>query len=272
MDTGHDSVWLSSGEQLVLMISSFPIFVILPAMSSLTATVHDSDDVQVASTTSPFAVYCSQSTGRLAFTATARVTLTFFAVRPLWACATYFLSSSPRETWRSGANLTLGQSQDIWLFHVSESVTAVSIEYDTEQDFDFLTYKFSGAAPINCTGLGSAAGASDFYTEFLWHSDATNVSRLVDVQLVSAESSLPDWRAAGSGVSRQPVVLGLPGSAKGASSAAAGIAVGCVVAVALIVAAVVVIRRRSKQGLWTPADELLTLDRQSDAGAAVPES
>jgi hypothetical protein len=46
----------------------------------------------------------------------------------------------------------MGNSQDVCLLYVLDDVTDVTIEYDTERNFDFLDWEYSGARSGGYTG------------------------------------------------------------------------------------------------------------------------
>jgi hypothetical protein len=100
-ETGHNNVPLQNGSQIMMTISTHPMFVILPVLSALMATFHNSagDETGIFSDpTHVFAVYFSQSNSSIAFTATTQTALKYFAIKPPFACPVYFMSSSPSET------------------------------------------------------------------------------------------------------------------------------------------------------------------------------
>jgi hypothetical protein len=173
-ETGHNNIPLQDGDELVMTISMHPMFVILPALSSLMATVYDSTGDETATFSSPtnvFAVYFSESNGSIVFSATAQTILKYFAVKLSFGCPVYFLSSSPNEMWsasRTKGKFTLDNLQDVCLIHVSDNITSAAGAYDIEMNFDFLYYQYSGSTSTNqfYTGMGSFDERSDGFTVF----------------------------------------------------------------------------------------------------------
>jgi hypothetical protein len=77
-ETGHNNIPLQDGDQLVMRISTHPIFVIVSALSNLMATACDSAGDEIAASSGPtdgFAVYFNESSGSIIFTETAQTTL-----------------------------------------------------------------------------------------------------------------------------------------------------------------------------------------------------
>jgi hypothetical protein len=262
------------------------MFVILPVISNLSVAIYDSNNKQTdsfAAPTSVLAVYFSLSIGHLLFTATAATTLNYFTIRPPWNCSIYFLSTSPFETWRAtqtDGNFTIGNSQNISLFHISDNVTFVTGNYNIERGFDSLYYQYSSASSYY-TGAGIIAAISDYFTSFCWSSDAIGASKSILIQLASAFSTLPYRRSIVSQTSFSPILLcdeatsGSPSpsdageGARMSVAAIAGIAVGCVVGVGLIATGCVVIARcASKRRVlkWSALDNARAPEDESPGG------
>jgi hypothetical protein len=137
-ETSYKPISVDAGQQLVMSVSGYPIFVIIPSISDLSAIVYDSNNVSSRSFAAPtkaFAVYFSESCGHITFTASSRTALKYFAMKLSFPCRNYHLSSSPNVEWtgtRSEGNFTIGNSQDICFLHVSDNVTDVTVNYITE--------------------------------------------------------------------------------------------------------------------------------------------
>jgi hypothetical protein len=201
---------IPGGDQLVMMISVHPRFVLLPDLSNLAANGYNSDGAETANFTSPtsvFVVYFSESTGRIVVTATEQTTLKYFAMKSIWPPSSYFVSSLPSEKWGSDACFTIGNSQDICLFHISDTVTAVAGQFDSQTDFDLLYYQYSGEVSAAYTGSGTFSDSSSYYTAFRWHSNSVTPSVSMSIQLSSHSSSLPCRRSRGSRTSFEPIIL-----------------------------------------------------------------
>jgi hypothetical protein len=211
----HESLLLSDGQQLILTVARYPLFLVLPSIADLAATVYNSSGYQSGSFSTPtkvFAVYFSEGIGKIVFTAAAPTILKYFAVVSTFPCASYFVSSSPNEQWgasQTKGNFTLGHSQNICLFHVSDNVTNVAGVYDTEFEFDYLYYQYSGSNSTVefYTGSGSFSSSSRYFTVFYWSSDEYTPSTSFDVRLSSPLSSLPYRRGHGSGRSAFPILM-----------------------------------------------------------------
>jgi hypothetical protein len=265
------------------------MFVILPVMSNLSVVVYDSNNKQtdsITARTSVLAVYFSLSNGHLIFTATATTTLEYFSILPPWNCSIYYLSTSPIETWsptQTEGNFTIDNSQNICLFHISDNLTVVTVNYNIEKGFDSLYYQYSSASG-HYTGAGIVADTSNYFTSFCWSSDATDPSKLIWIQMESLLSTLPSRRSIGSQTSFSPILLSdetmsgspSPGSAVGdgggmSAAVIAGIAIGCVVGVGVGVIAIgcfVIARCGSGRPLYkrSALDGAFSLQDQSDSG------
>jgi hypothetical protein len=254
-ETGHSNIPLQNGNQLTMNISTHPMFVILPALSNLMARVYDStgdETVSFSTPTNVLAVYFSQSNGRIVFTATGQTTLKYFAIKPPFDCAVYFVSSSPNEIWgagRSDGNFTIRGWQDVCLLHVSDNATDVAVKYNTQEDIDFLDFEYSGTRSGNYTGSGSVSDSANYFSAFRWHQGPHGKSTSFSVRLSSPRSSLPSRTASGSGTAPSAILLeavvptpptAVPGRSSGGLSggSVAAIVVGCV---ALIVVLVIVL-------------------------------
>jgi hypothetical protein len=124
----------------------------------------------------------------------------------------YFVSSSPSERWSASqkkGNFTIGNSQSICMFHVSDIVTHVSGVFDTELGFDYLYHQYSGStlARQGYSGIGSFAEDSVGLTAFQWSSDDDGLSNSFAVEFDSPLSSLPRRLGHGSGDSAEPILV-----------------------------------------------------------------
>jgi hypothetical protein len=213
------TVSLDAGGQVVMIIASWPVFVIFPVMHDLCATVYDSSGGETDSFQTPttaFAVYFYESGGRVVFTATQETILQFFTykLQDRWTnvCRNYYLSSAPHEMWKAnqtGGNFTLGNSQDICLFHVSDNVTTVEASFDTQSNRDYLDVEYSGSADtsLSYSGIDNISESSTHFTAIRWSSDASNLSTLISIELSSPFSSFPYCECNGSVGSEDPTVL-----------------------------------------------------------------
>jgi hypothetical protein len=289
--TGYKTIALQDGQHFAMSISAQPVFIIVPDLNHLMATVYNSTGEEIATFSNPtnvFAFYFSLSNGSIVFRATDRTTLKCFVVKPPFECPEYFLSTAASETWtasNTGGNFTFDRAQDICFLHVSDNVTQVTGQYDTYPDFDFLEYDYSGARSGHYTGFGSASDFSDYITTFHWHASGREPSQSFSVSL-STGSSLPCRRLRRSGMSLSPIILEIdpvPTDPTGPLSGElpgiiAGIAAGCVV---LIVVLVVVLCKAAARksgtgsvnsytvGGWKP---VRTEPEQGEEQITVPES
>lgn len=195
-----------AGQEIEVLISSAPNFVILPSVHNLTATVFDSWGRSAGLLSSgDFGVFFS-SVGRIVLLAAGRTNVSYFSVTAPFECTEYFLSTSPMEMWGSDQNFTIGHSQNICLVHISDSTTNVAVTYETEPNFDQLFYEYSGGTAVGSySGDGRSAAVSNMFTVFRWHTDKATLSKSIEIELSSPESSLAARRshAQGSG----PVIL-----------------------------------------------------------------
>jgi hypothetical protein len=262
-----------------MTIAELPLLLILPDFRCLTVTVYDSSHTETATFSGPttiFAIYFSLSPGSIGFKATAPTSLTYFAIKSSWLCSTYYLSSSPTEVWsgaRSGGTFSIDNLQDICLFHISGSTTAVTTYYDTERGFDFLDYEYSARTSGGYTGSGSISNSSLDYTAFQWHSNSETVSLFISVNRSSLTSSLPDRRSVGNRTSSIPMILRSQDktlspspikSRMGEASSDEGRAV--VIGVAIGVPTVVLSARRAGQRQVRMVDAPFKLDTPSCTG------
>jgi hypothetical protein len=267
--TDRNYVTLTSGEQRVMTISTYPVFVIFPALSNLSATVYDSNDTESGHFSAAAAVFLSESTGRIAFVASVPTTFAYFSIRPPWNCPDYYLSSAPFETWtadQGGGNFTIENSQDVCLFHVSDNQTVATGTYNMETNFDLLYHQYSnsGSADQFYTGYGSFSDDANYFTMFRWHSDAAIPSKSIAIRLASPLSSLPYRQWQGSGTSPWPIILEeespTPGdgssSSKPSASTIVGIVIGCLVGVGLLCVAILQYTRmkRPRDALREPLE------------------
>jgi hypothetical protein len=131
-------------DEIVMNVSGHPIFVILPETAKLFGIVYNIDGVAIGSVTSDtsvLVVFFSESPGSLVLRLNGSVMLRYFgfAYPGDWKCFKYYVSTSMNERWcgsASGCNVTIGNSQDTCLFHVSDNVTAISGDYYTELGHD----------------------------------------------------------------------------------------------------------------------------------------
>jgi hypothetical protein len=197
--TGHGEIRMRAGDEIVMQVSDFPIFVVLPYV--MAGTVYDAEGVEAGHMADAFAVYFSMAGGSVVFAATSVTYLTYFSFKSPWTCSSYFLSSAPTERWLSGENFTIGHLQDICLVHVSDAVTEITGYYETDKDFDFLDY-----AGGTYTGTGTIELQADYFAAFHWHSNPVYLSSSVAVYL-NSQSSLPYRHCNGSGSSLRPIIL-----------------------------------------------------------------
>jgi hypothetical protein len=270
-------------------VTVYPVFIILPDLTGLSVTVGDGTNSGVANFSGPtsvFAVYFSLSPGSISFSARAPTTLKHFSFRVSWQCPVYYLSSSPQEQWSAGrtkGNFSIGNSQDVCLFHVSDTATDVAGFVDTESGYDRLYFQYSGSAALQFyTGQARTFTAvSNQATVFRWASDDTSPSNSFLVELSSPLSSLPCRRAVGKGTSSVPIILEdyTPVESDGRhakqSAATLGLVIGVpiVVVLAAAVTAIVVTivrRRRSAEGQRQPA-MLAAINLDDMSGGAVRE-
>jgi hypothetical protein len=206
---------LAPAGEVVMTVSEYPMVVILPEVSSLSVTVFDSAMKQTANFSSPadvFAVCFHDSVGQIFFTSTSFTTLPYFAIKPPFSCPSFYVSSAPIETWSASqttGNFTIGNNQDICLFHVSDSVTNISGAYDAGPNSNFLEYAYSGS-PLrtgNYTGNGVISDSSKSVTTFRWLSGQSNVSTSFSIRLSSPFSLLPYREGQGSITAAGPVIV-----------------------------------------------------------------
>jgi hypothetical protein len=153
--------------------------------------------------------------GKVTFRALVAHTLTFYVVTTEWPCLSYFVSLAPRDHWLANpreGNFTIGDSQEICLFHFSDRVTNVTGEYDTEEGFDFLNYRYwdstNSSREKYYTGKGTFTDSSQYLTAYHWHSNAKSKSGSFSVELISRGSTLPGYRSGDSpGSSDGPVLM-----------------------------------------------------------------
>jgi hypothetical protein len=88
------------------------------------------------------------------------------------------------------SNLTIKNSQKHCLFHISDSPTAVSVNYSTEDGYDILYFE-NGDEETLLTGSGTFSSTSSFSTRLSWISDATTLSESFSVSFSSPKSTLP---------------------------------------------------------------------------------
>jgi hypothetical protein len=202
-------------------VSGYPMFVILPDIANLSGTVYRIDGVatnNISSETSFVAIFFSELPGSIVFRSHVSTIMRYFVFAyPMdWICFEYYVSTSRNERWcgcASGCNVTIGHSQDICLFHVSDNMTAISGDYDTELGRDALYYEYSGFSSSSTArsdyyiGSGTFSTSANYFSAFRWHSNPSYLSTSFSVQLSSPSSTLPSRVCSGVGTSLDPIIM-----------------------------------------------------------------
>jgi K+-transporting ATPase c subunit len=204
--------------------------------------------------------------------------LEYFTIRSSFSCARCFVSSSPFERWsatEADGNFTIGGSEDVCLFHVSDALTTVTGSYNIGESFDRLYYQHSGlqSTTQSYTGSGTISDMSEYLTVFYWHSEADTAAKSITVHLSSSLLSLPRRRCEGSGTGPDPIILYDGNSDASGKPPSAGtwlpVAADCLAGAIVLVTAAVLSRRcmalrqvDPRKGVKGPLD----LEDQSGSG------
>jgi hypothetical protein len=196
----HDVFQLNPMDEVEILVTSYPVVVVLPRLSSFTATVYTqlNNTNIVSGTLAPgngaFGAYFRRP-GRIFGSATKSTQFEYYSLNSSRPCPIFSISSYPFETFAahkddSRVNLTIKNSQRYCLFHISDAPSDISVNFSTEDGYDILYFENGGSEQI-LTGDGLFRSVSPTHSRLSWVSDASTLSTYFSVMISSPTSSLP---------------------------------------------------------------------------------